>query len=142
MRVDKKILEDYIDACEVIKETEAEIRRLKRKRSTVVQTNVKGSNPDWPHQQQHFKIQGTTFSCREDGQLRIEEQILEQQKKNAEELKLSVEIWLTTIPFRIQRIIKYKIFKELTWEDVAKLMGRKCTGESIRQEYRRFMGEK
>ena len=30
--MDKSILEDYIDACEFIKETEAEIKRLKKKR--------------------------------------------------------------------------------------------------------------
>lgn len=141
MQVDKKILEDYIDACEVIKDTEAEIKKLKRKKSTVIQTNVKGSNPDWPYQEQHFTIQGTTFTYSDDGQLRIEEQLLERQKKNAEELKMSVEEWLVTIPFRMQRIIRYKIFQEMTWCEVAKLMGRKCTGEGVKKEYQRFMKE-
>lgn len=139
--MDKKILEDYIDACEVIKDTEAEIKKLKRKKSTVIQTNVKGSNPDWPYQEQHFTIQGTTFTYSDDGQLRIEEQILERQKKNAEKLKMSVEEWLVTIPFRMQRIIRYKIFQEMTWWEVAKLMGRKCTKESVRKEYENFMKE-
>ena len=32
MLMDKKILEDYIDACEFIKETEAEIKKLEKKR--------------------------------------------------------------------------------------------------------------
>lgn len=137
--MDKKILEDYIDACEVIKDTEAEIKKLKRKKSTVIQTNVKGSNPDWPYQEQHFTIQGTTFTYSDDGQLRIEEQILERQKKNAEKLKMCVEEWLVTIPFRMQRIIRYKIFQEMTWGEVAKLMGRKCTKESVRKEYENFM---
>lgn len=139
--MDKKILEDYIDACAVLEQTEAEIRKLRKRKSTVVQTNVKGSNSEWPYQEQHFKIQGAIFTYRDDGQLRIEEQILEQQKNNAEELKISVEEWLTSIPFRMQRIIKYKVFKELTWEEVAKLMGRKCTGDSVKKEYQRFMKE-
>lgn len=43
------------------------------------------------------------------------------------------------VPFRIQRIIKYKISKEMTWEEVAALMGRKCTGDSIRMEFNNFM---
>ena len=30
--MDKAILEQYIDACELIKETEADIRRLKKQR--------------------------------------------------------------------------------------------------------------
>ena len=46
--MDKAILQDYIDACELVKETEAEIRKLNRKKRTVVQTNVKGSSPDFP----------------------------------------------------------------------------------------------
>ena len=53
-----------------------------------------------------------------------------------------VEEWMLSIPSRMRRIIEYKFFHELTWEEVAKLMGRKCTGESVRQEYRRFMEEK
>lgn len=139
--MDKKILEDYIDACEVIKDTEAEIKKLKRKKSTIIQTNVKGSNPDWPYQEQHFTIQGTTFTYSDDGQLRMEEQLLERQKKKAEKLKVCVEEWLVTIPFRMQRIIRYKIFQEMTWEEAAKRMGRKCTGEGVKKEYQRFMKE-
>ena len=45
--MEKKVLEQYIDACELIKETEKDIRRLKKKRQTIVQTNVSGSNPDF-----------------------------------------------------------------------------------------------
>ena len=36
--MDKKILMDYIDACELIKETEADIKRLNRKKKTIAQT--------------------------------------------------------------------------------------------------------
>ena len=49
------------------------------------------------------------------------------------------EEWLQEIPFRMQRIIRYKFFKELTWEEVATLMGRKCTKESVRKEFELFM---
>ena len=141
MRVDKKILEDYIDACAVLEQTEAEIKKLKRKQKTIVKTNVEGSNPEWPYEKRHFTIQGTPFTYREDGQLRIEEQLKERQKKDAAELKLMVEEWMLTIPFRMRRIIEYKFFHGLSWEDVAKLMGRKCTGESVKKEYQRFMKE-
>lgn len=40
--MDKRILNDYIDACALVKETEEDIRRLKKKKKTVIQTNVKG----------------------------------------------------------------------------------------------------
>ena len=42
--MDKNILSQYIDACELIKETEEEIKKLNRKKKTVIQTNVSGSN--------------------------------------------------------------------------------------------------
>ena len=64
--MEKKVLEQYIDACELIKETEKDIRRLKKKRQTIVQTNVSGSNPDFPYNPQHFKIAGTAFTYEED----------------------------------------------------------------------------
>ena len=140
--MDKKILEDYIDACELIKETEKDIRRLRKKRETIIQTNVAGSNPEFPYNQQHFKIQGTVFTYREDTQLRMEEKLLEKRKQDCEAVKLEVEAWLNTIPKRMQRIIRYKIFSGLSGEEVAVRMGRKCTGEGVKKEFQRFMKEK
>lgn len=140
--MDKKILEDYIDACAVLEKTEAEIKRLEQKKKTIVKTNVEGSNPDWPYEKKHFTIQGTEISYKEDGQLRIEKQIKKKQMQDAADLKHMVEEWMLTIPFRMRRIIEYKFFHELTWEEVAKLMGRKCTKESVRKEYENFMKEK
>ena len=136
--MDKKILEDYIDAVALIKETEEDIRRLKKQRKTIIQTNVKGSNPEFPYQEQHFRIQGTTFTYQDDSSLRWEEKLLEKRKENAEKIKHQVEEWMLTIPVRMQRIIKYKIFKEMTWEQAAARIGRKATGENIRKEFERF----
>lgn len=48
---------------------------------------------------------------------------------------------MNTIPQRMQRIIKYRIFEERSWERVADRMGRKATGEKIRKEFERFMSE-
>ena len=137
--MDKKILNDYIDACRLIKETEADICWLKKKRKTVIQTNVKGSNPRFPYQEQHFRVQGTAFTYQDDGNLRLEEMLLEQRKENAEKIKRQVEEWMLTIPIRMQRIIRYKIFEELTWEQTAVKIGRKATGDSVRMEFNNFM---
>lgn len=137
--MDKRILYDYIDACELIKETEEEIRKLRKKKKTIARTSVSGSNPEFPYNPQHFEIEGTAFTYKDDSDLREEEKILEERKKNAEKIKLEVERWMNTIPNRMQRIIKYKIFDELTWQQVAQKMGRKATGDSIRMEFNNFM---
>ena len=138
--MDKKILTDYIDACEFIKETEEEIKKLEKKKR-IVQDKVRGSNPEFPYEKRSFHLGGTVETLAEAGRLARERQILEEQKSEAEELKLQVEKWMQEIPFRMQRIIRYKFFKELTWEEVATLMGRKYTADGVRMEFQRFMGE-
>ena len=140
--MDKHILDQYIDACALIEEVEEDIQKLKKKKKTIVQTNVSGSNPDFPYNPQHFKIQGTTFTFREDSQLRMEEKLLDQRKADAEKIKIQVEEWMNTIPQRMQRIIKYKVFENMTWQQVAKKMGRKATESSVKMEYQRFMQKK
>lgn len=135
--MDKNILADYIDCCELLKETEKDIRRLRKKKKTIVQTTVSGSNPEFPYNPQHFKIQGTTFTYRKDSQLRMEEQLLEKRKQDCEAMKLEVEAWLNTVPKRMQRIIRYKFFDRMSWEEVAVRM--KCSAGSIKMEFQRFM---
>lgn len=140
--MDKHILDQYIDACALIKKTEKDIQKLRQKKGTVVQTNVSGSNPEYPYNPQHFKIQGTAFTCKEDSRLRMEEKLLDQKKEDAEKIKIQVEEWMNTIPQRMQRIIECKIFEKQTWKRVAKEMGRDATEESVRKEFERFLGKK
>ena len=136
--MDKHILDQYIDACALIEETEKDIQKLRQKKRTVIQTNVSGSNPEHPYNPQHFKIQGTTFTFREDSQLPMEEKLLEKRKEDAEKIKIQVEEWMNTIPVRMQRIIRYKVFEGMTWQQVAKKMGRKATEESVKKEFQRL----
>ena len=53
--MDKRVLEEYIDACEVIKDTEEEIRKLESKKRITANETVSGSNPEFPYNPQHFK---------------------------------------------------------------------------------------
>ena len=140
--MEKTILQDYIDACELIKETEKDIHRLNQKKKTIIQTNVKGSMPEFPYVEQHFKIQGTTFTVKDDNALRYEEKLLEQRKANAEQIKLQGEEWMLTLPSRMQRIVKYRYLEGLSWEKVAMRLGRKATANSVRMELERFLKEK
>ena len=141
--MDKGILEQYIDACELVKETEEQIRRLKNNRKTVVVDTVKGSMHDFPFAPKSFRQEGIAYATVADpGQLDREELLLEERKAAAEQIKSQVEAWLNTIPVRMQRIIRYRNFEELTWRQVAMKMGRKATEASVKMEYQRFFDEK
>ena len=137
--MDKNILQEYIDACELIKDTEKQIHKLNQKKKTIIQTNVKGSMHEFPYVEQRFKIQGTTFSIKDDFRLRYEERLLEQRKAKAEQVKLQVEEWMLTIPSRMQRIVKYRYLEGMSWERVAERMGRRATADSVRMELNNFL---
>lgn len=140
--MDKQILYQYIDACELIRETEVEIRRIKRQRKRIEQDVVKGSSHDFPYTPTNFHVEGLGYTViRDPRSLEVQEKILEQRKAAAEEIKLQVEAWLVTVPPRMQRIIRYKVFDGLTWQQVAARMGRKATAESVKKEFQRFMEE-
>ena len=136
--MEKQILMEYIDACELIRETEQDIQRLKRKKSETVQGSVKGSNPDFPYQEQHFHVGGTAYTYADDTRLRLEETILRERRENASNIKIKVEQYMNTIPVRMQRIIRYKYFEGMSWEQVADRIGRMATGDSVRMEVDRF----
>ena len=88
--MNKQILEEYIDACELIEETKKDIQKLNQKKKTIIQTNVSGSNPNFPYQPQRFKIEGMTMTVKEDARLRYEEKLLEERIKKAEDIKFKV----------------------------------------------------
>ena len=135
--MDKNILEQYIDACELIKETEEDIRKLKRKKA-VIQDSVKGSNPDFPYQPQSFHIEGTREEVKDKICLEYEEKLLKERKANAERIKLDVESWMNTVPMRMQRIIRMKVFRNMEWKRIAEKLGRGATENSIKKEWERF----
>lgn len=137
--MDKDILKQYIDACEAVKETEEQIRQLRKNRKTVVVDTVKGSMHDFPFAEKSFKVTGIAHSVLEDpGQLDREELILEERKAAAAQIKSQVEAWLNTIPVRMQRIIRYRIFEKMSWRQVAVKMGRHATENGLKKEFERF----
>lgn len=139
MVLNKQALSDYIDACELVKETEKDILKLNQKRKTIVQDMVKGSMNEFPYTGRRFKVQGSEFSEKDDDCLRLEERLLEQRKTNAERSKMQVEEWMLTIPARMQRIIRYRYFEEMSWDQVAGKIGRRATADSVRMELNNFL---
>ena len=140
--MDKQILYQYIDACELVKDTEREIEQIRRHRREIVTDKVKMSDYDFPFGQISYTIRGIPYDAQDQKALERQEQILEERKAAAEVIKLQVEEWLSIVPPRMQRIIRYKIFQGMTWTQVATRMGRKATTASVKMEFQRFMGEK
>ena len=138
--MDKRILNDYIDACAQVKETKEALLKLRKAKKRREQDAVKGSSHEFLYTAQTFHIEGIAYPLVQDpGEEDHLEEILRERLRNAERIKHDVEAWLNTIPMRMQRIIKYKIFEDLTWAEVAKRMGRKATELSVKKEYQRFM---
>lgn len=138
--MDKEILKQYIDACEQVKEAKEDILRLKKNRKKIVQDRVSGSAHEFPYTAQSFHIEGLSYPVVKDpDELDRREAILQERLQRAEEIKRQVEAWMLTIPQRMQRIIRYRVFEELSWNEVAIRMGRKATADSARMEYTNFM---
>lgn len=133
----KQILMDYIDACELIKETEEDIRKLRR--HEIVHDKVKGSNPEFPYQSMNFNIEGATETLLDEKHLEEEKKLLKDRIEQAKATKKQIEKWMNTIPARIQRIVRYKYFDRLSWEQTANKIGENATGEGIRMEFERFL---
>ena len=141
--MDKRILSDYIDACAQVKETKEALLKLRKAKKRREQDAVKGSSHEFPYTAQTFHIEGIAYPLVQDpGEEDRLEEILRERLRNAERIKHDVEAWLNTISMRMQRIIRYKIFEEMTWNEVAERMGRKATELSIKKEYQRFMDDK
>ena len=138
--MDKEILKQYIDACEQVKEAKEDILRLKKNRKKIVQDRVSGSAHEFPYTAKSFHIEGLSYPVVKDpAELDRREAILQERLQKAEEIKRQVEAWMLTIPQRMQRIIRYRVFEELSWNEVAIRMGRKATADSVRMEYTNFM---
>ena len=99
--MNKEVLNDYIDACALVKETQKDIARLQKRKRTIVTGNVKGSMNDFPYAETHFKVEGTPYTYSDDVRLRAEEVLLLERQQKAEEVKLDVEKWMCAIPMNV-----------------------------------------
>lgn len=138
--LDKRILEQYIEACALVKEAEAELEKIRRVKKQQEQDAVKGSSHDFPYTMQTYRIEELAYtSMQEPGTEERLEEVLKERLRKAARIKQDVEMWINTIPVRMQRIIRYRLFQGMTWEQVAIRVGRGATGDSVRMEYVRFM---
>lgn len=98
---------------------------------------MRGSSDCFPYQQRTYHVEGVESG--KELRLRLRRELLERQQAQAEELELEVITWMLTLQPRMQRIIRLHVFEGLSWEQTAARLGRRATGDSVRQEYNRFM---
>lgn len=138
--MNKKTLMDYIDACELVKETEYDISRMRK--VEMEHAKVVGSNPDFPYQKMGFHVSGVTEVYLDTESIKKEKKLLVERKQRAVELKSEIEKWMNTIPSRMQRIIRMKYFEGKSWKEIAVRIGRNATADSVRMEFERFLEKK
>lgn len=134
-------LNDYVDAEALYKETVKEMTAIERKKTTIVHDFVKGSSPSFPYTAGNIHISGIQYTPEDEATLKEDEAILKERARKTKETKMMVEHYMLRIPPRMQRIIRYKIFEGDTWEEAATKIGRKATGESVKKEFQRFIGQ-
>lgn len=137
IELNKDILMDYIDACELVKETEADIQKLRK--TEEVHDKVSGSNPDFPFQAQNFNISGQVEHYMESSELEKEKQLLQDRMVKARYKKIMVEKWMANAPARIQRLVRLKYFERLSWEQVAERIGGSTSADSARMELKKYL---
>lgn len=133
----KQILNDYVDACELVRETEDDIEALQNEESMMTSDKVKGSMREYPYIEKSFNIKGTDE--RQVEHLRRKRMILNERKAKAENIRLQALEVINQAPTRIQRIIRYRCMEKLTWKEVAEKMDIRTTEKSVQKEFERFL---
>ena len=133
----KEILNDYVDACELVRETEDDIKVLQNEESMMTSEKVKGSMEEYPYIETSFNIKGADE--RQVEHLRRKRMILNERKAKAESIRLQALEVINQAPTRIQRIIRYRCMEKLTWKEVAEKMDMRTTEKSVQKEFERFL---
>ncbi len=141
MRMNKSILRQYMHAEELLRHTERQIKRLKAERELMLSDVVKGSNPNYPYEARTFHIEGYGRGVYTGSDIKRLEAILNERQKTAAALRLETEAWMNTLPPKIQLIVQVRYLDGETWDVVARKVGKGCTRDSIRMEFRRYMAE-
>lgn len=135
----RQILNDYADACELVRETEDDITELEKKQAIVASDKVKGSMNEHLYAQQSFNIEGLIYDEKRIERLEKERVLLQERKQRAESVRVQALGIINQAPTRIQRIIRYRCMERLTWKEVAEKMDNRTTEKSVQKEFERFL---
>lgn len=128
----QSILQELPEIDRKIKKTEESIEKLMTE-GTVVDSVSGGSGGT-----QHFRIEGMPAKTLKTK--RIDLYVLRATRTRMEAQKREVDDFLNRMDdFRMKRIIRYRFFEGLRWQEVADKMGGSCTEDSVKKEFQRFM---
>ncbi|NQS75256.1 MAG: hypothetical protein HQP61_02265 [Peptococcaceae bacterium] len=119
----KKLLRQYTDLVLEIKSLEKRIGRIEAQVDVIEHDIVVGSDTEFPYTKKTFHIEG--ISARRQERLMTLRSLLVQRKEKCEELKFRIEIYISTIPDSLTRLVfQYRYIDGYSWLKVAHLIGR------------------
>lgn len=141
--MDKKILVQYTDMREEIKELRDKIERMEQQieqmeKGGSVKDSVKGGDGGI----QHFVVEGFPFAGydKKVNLLKKRKLLLEIREIELLELLSKVEDFINSVSdSHMRRIINLKVIDDLTWQQVALRMGGGNTADGVRMTFNRFM---
>lgn len=144
--VDKKVLIQYKDIQEEIKEVRERIRKTEKavemiERDGIVVDSVSGGYGGT----QHFKIEGFPYSeySRKKTLLYNRKAILSNLEMELMESANKVEEFISGVKdSRMRRIINFRYLDNMSWQRVANCIGENATADGVRMEFERFMKKK
>lgn len=122
--MEKNILDQYEDACRLADETQHDLQHLRSAKHEILHDSVKGSNPEFPYQPMSFHVAGISYTVYDNPEaIARAEELLAERLALVKQLQLQVEEWMNRQPPKIQRIVRLKYIRKMTWEQVAANMG-------------------
>lgn len=123
----KNLLKQYKSLQEEIKELDKKIVKTEKKKIQVEHDKVKGSNPYFPYQPRNFTIEGYNYQEADKKQERLNRynKLLIKRKEKCEEMKISIEEFISNIPdSRTRRVFQYRYIDNLSWYKIARRIGK------------------
>lgn len=142
--ISKQVLRDYRHNLNEIESINYQLERLYREQErindSVVHDSVQASNPEYPYNAQHKRIEGLECDSEKTDNFVIRQQIrrLNMLQKSLIKSTIAVVDYINTLDDgEVKSIITYRVLCGNSWKVVAKKMGAGYTDESVRQIYSR-----
>lgn len=147
--ISKQLLQNYRHNLNEIESINYQLERLYREqeriKETIVHDSVQASNPDYPYNIQHKKIEGIESDDDKTENYVIKRQIVRLNGLQKELIKSTIAVvdYINSLDDgEVKSIITYRVLCGHSWRIVAKKMGAGYTDESVRQIYSRHFRKK